>query len=203
MSALVAPSNKGTLTMSSEATSHHHDRLRLLLEQVAEDLSDSPWSQGTFAAIGGLTEVGWSRDGAHLLVLSSSGRGVIAPATGEVLARDRRLESGDFDLEHVEAVAMRPIEDALVSVAGLSGGGLALMTADGWSLEIHAPRWPFHDVILAKAGSSLLFELSQPGRHLAGCRRVARCLEFRAAGFAPGGRHFVVATSDGLQLFWR
>lgn len=153
---------------------------------------------------GGVTEVGWSASGEHVLVISASGRGVLDATTGAWVGRDRGTDFGDwFDPFRLIAAGTGPCEGEQITMAGLAGGGLAALAHDGWSLEIVYPDWPMADIILCAPGLSILHEPGRPGRHLSSCRRIARTLELRAAGFSPTGDSIVVAAGDGVTIFRR
>ncbi len=182
----------------------HHERLRSTVRSVETGLHGTPWVEVVTLAVGGLTEVGWSASGGHLLVVSSSGRGLLDASTGTWTARDRDTSFEDwFDASHVTALGIGPFGGERINVAGLAGGGLASQTRDGWSIEVLHPDWPFADVVLCPPGCSVLYEVSQPGKHLPGCRRIKRNLELRAAGFAPTGTSLAVADGSGVTLFRR
>lgn len=162
------------------------------------------WSEGPVVAVGGLTEVGWCADGRHLLVLSSSGRGVLDTANGAWVARDRRTDFASwFDATRLRAHSIGAHSGEPVSVSGLAGGGLAAQSQDGWSIEVVHPDWPYADVILGRPGCAVLYEVAQAGKHVPGCRQIARVLELRAAGFSPTGETVVVADGGEVRIFRR
>jgi hypothetical protein len=84
-----------------------------------------------------------------------------------------------------------------VHIAGLFGGGLHATTPDGWSLDVVAPEWPHHRVLLSADGGAYK---GQPGESwwlIFDCDYST----FRTAGFSPSGRTLAVATSSDLTLW--
>lgn len=110
----------------------------------------SPW-RVVRRYIAGVTAVGFAPRTDLLLVLSHSGRGVLDPVTGDVLAR-----SDDTDFEDdpypVSAPGIGPLEGQRIAVAGLWGGGLPAFTPDGWWVSVVAPDWPDEGVVLVPPG---------------------------------------------------
>ena len=59
------------------------------LKLLLRDIPDCNWVPRVKRAVGGLTEVAFSRNYNHLLlIISSSGRGVLDCLSGEIIARD-------------------------------------------------------------------------------------------------------------------
>jgi hypothetical protein len=109
--------------------------LSLNIEEVP-----SPWQLVTTVAIGGLRSVGFDRASENLLVVSSQGRGVIDCLTGEKVARD--YEEFYEDETSLEAQGIGILSDRLIRMSGLFGGGLPIITEDGWQLECLTLKWP-------------------------------------------------------------
>src|SRR5262249_54536073 len=93
-----------------------------------------PWRKVPTRLVGGLTDVGFLDSSDAWIVVPQDGRGVFDCATGERLARD---PSHDFEYDRANLLVrgIGPLAGHLIRTAGLHGGGLALQTADGWSLE--------------------------------------------------------------------
>jgi hypothetical protein len=89
--------------------------------------------------VGGLTSVGLSADGVHLLVVSWQGRGVLDLRSGERVARDAAL---DFEPDGTIVVGIGPLVGEQVRVAGLWGGELPRATPDGWRVEMQGGNRP-------------------------------------------------------------
>lgn len=152
----------------------------------------APWRCLPIYAVGGLFQIGYASGADMLLVLSSQGRGVFDCLTGEKLARDYAEAHDFFDPIGLVAVGVGPLEDQMVRVAGLFGGGLPLTTSDGWHLVAQARAWPTHSVFLSAPDS----------RHPVCVGDDGAC-EIRAFGFSETGRSFVIATSCELVMFTR
>lgn len=139
------------------------------------------WRKVTYLAVGGLTDVGFAA-GPLLLVVSHQGRGVVDPASGELLARDRHETGAWFDASRRTALGIGPLDGAWIGVCGLAGGRLPDATADGWQARV----------------SGDCITVSAPGRQPL---LVNESEEMRAFGFSPDGSTFVIATSPGLAIY--
>ena len=158
-----------------------------------------PWRASATQAVGGLTDVGFISGTDFLLVLSSQGRGIYDCLTGERVARDR-AEDYPFDTSSLTAPAFADFDTHTVHTAGLHGGGLALTTRDGWSIEHFVFDWPETIVTLSPPGqSSGYVTLGTP----TAIYRLPSDSTTRAFGFSPTGRSLVVASSSDLHLICR
>jgi hypothetical protein len=164
----------------------------------------APWRSVAVRSVGGLTEVGIGSSAAgeeFVLVVSGTGRGVVSTG-GEVVARDHDDQLADW-YEPIELVAtgIGPLAGQRVRLAGLAGGGLALDTADGWSVGRYPVDWPDERVILEPPNTGVLW----PG-HESGCVTLLGPdlpHEVRTVGFSRTGRLLVIATSGDLALYTR
>jgi hypothetical protein len=93
----------------------------------------APWKLVVTFAVGGLRSVGFDRESENLLVVSSQGRGVIDCLTGEKVARD--YEEYYENETSLEAQGISILSDRIIRMSGLFGGGLPIITEDGWQLE--------------------------------------------------------------------
>jgi hypothetical protein len=148
--------------------------------------------------MGGLTEVGFAKDVDMLLVLSSSGRGVLDCKTGQVIARDKTssTDSDWYQPTRLEVQGIGPLAGEKIRVAGLLGGGLPQINSENWGLQSVSPDWPLIAIFLSPPVSSVLVESCSKG-----CVKIAEDFEIRAFGFSPSGKYFVIATSDSVALF--
>lgn len=182
----------------------HQQRLRSLLGRVPESQPPSPWERSAWMAIGGLTEVGFVPGTVRLLLVSSSGRGLLDCRTGEVIARDRNTQDwGWYDTSRLVAECIGSYDGVEVPLSGLHGGGLPNSTEDGWSVELFQPNWPENWVVLQSDYSSVLMEHTQPGRHLPKATRIASDTDLRAVGFSADGTVLVVATGSDVAVHRR
>ncbi|MFG3498602.1 hypothetical protein [Streptomyces sp. NPDC047928] len=147
--------------------------------------------------VGGLLGIGFAThpdDGRDLvMVVSADGHGLFDATTGEKIARDRDPDletSTPDDSPDLTCPGLGPVAGVPVRIAGLHGGGLHHGTGDGWYVDVVAPDWPHHRVVL-----SLGKEWWQVFH--------ADYSELRAAGFSPSGRTLAVATSSDLTLWTR
>lgn len=157
--------------------------------------------------VGGLLGIGFAThpDSGHelVMVVSGDGHGLFDAVTGEKVARDRDPDPDEHTPDastDLSCPGLGPIAGGRVRIAGLFGGGLHTVTADGWILEVVAPAWPNHRVLVSRDGG-----LPHSGPHREGWWHIfhAGYSEFRAAGFSPSGQTIAVATSSDLSLWTR
>lgn len=161
----------------------------------------SPWVPVNIHAVGGLTDVAFADGTDLLLVLSAQGRGVLDCASGVRVARDPS-ESYPFDEAALVAEGIDMLAGRSLRTAGLHGGGLALTTRDGWTLDVHTLTWPTRSVFLTPPGH-WLYDPTRRRPLASTCVARESLSELRAAGFSPTGQTFVIATSSDVALFRR
>jgi hypothetical protein len=142
-----------------------------------------PWRKIADLAVGGLTEVGFAGP-SLLLVVSHQGRSVVDCSAGGRVARDRQ-ETGDwFDAAGPAAAGIGPLAGQWIAVAGLAGGHLPTVTADGWR------------ACLVEDGAALS---SPDGASMT----VPEPEGIRMFGFSPDGAVFVLGSPPHLVIFTR
>lgn len=163
-------------------------------------MPQSPWRVAGAFTVPHLDAIGFDRDSELLLVVSSSGRGVIDCSSGEKIAREHGRQRGEWPAHSLQAKGLGPLEDVNVALAGRSGGGLPRVTADGWSLELVTLEWPTQEVLLVPPGSALFVchENAKPT-----FRRIESHPEVHACGFSFSGKSLVVAAGDELTIYHR
>ncbi|QDT94311.1 hypothetical protein [Gimesia algae] len=170
-------------------------RLIALLDQIREAESPVGWERVVSMAVGGLTDLGFSKNSPHLLVISSQGRGVIDCQTGEKVARDYD-ETGDwFKPQQLLCQGIGPLASEWIQTCGINGGGLPWGNQFGESIEMHSPDWPVYDLYFCSDCQSPL---------IAGA--ASRCCKIdsehlRACGFSWCGHFLVSANSSDLTLW--
>ncbi|WP_071849958.1 hypothetical protein [Duganella sp. HH105] len=175
----------------------NRERLINLLQKVPRKECPAGWEIAGRFAVGGLTEIGFSRSAEILLVISSSGRGVIDCALGAKVSRDDE-SSGDWYMPaELVCRGIEPLESEIVQIAGLHGGGLLTATRRGESLEVASPDWPKSDLFFCPNNKSAVSE-----GHQQGCTLIASDY-FRAYGFSWSGNSFAFATSSDVTVFRR
>lgn len=159
----------------------------------------SPWRCTGSFSVGGLTDVGFGTNSDLLLVISSTGRGVIDCTTGEKVARE--YGDGDWhDTLALEAKGIGPLADQTMKTAGLYGGGLPRTSVDGWTTEDFMLDWPDHTLLLLPPGAWAYGDgFNKPANYT----KVAVESELRAWGFSPTGRCLVLATTSDLTCWHR
>ncbi len=157
-------------------------------------LNTTPWRRLTVHAVGGLTEVGFTPDGRHLLVISVSGRGLIDVVRGQRVARDTeepRLDSSWLHESRHAARGIGPAAHVTIDVVGLWGGHpLPTTTTDGWTVRVRRVCLA-ESVVLRREGSFRRWILDRP------------VTELRAVGFSQDGGVLVIATSSDVALYTR
>jgi hypothetical protein len=177
-------------------TENHQESLRKILLNKLTSIPPAPWILVEKFAVGGLQEVGYATDTDLLLVLSSQGRGLFDCISGEKISRDYEEDWEGDDRIHLVSPGIGQLSDTQIRLAGLHGGGLPRVTADGWGLNCIQLPWPEHSIFLSQP-----WEFHKFDRWL----KIASdgACEFRACGFSDTGKSFVVATSCELIIFSR
>jgi hypothetical protein len=156
--------------------------------------------------IGGLMGIGFAAhpaDGRDLvMVISHDGHGLFDAVTGEKIARDRDPDpetSTPDTSPDLTCPGLGALTGTQVHIAGLFGGGLHTTTPDGWTLDVVAPEWPNHRVLLSADGGT---NNGPPGIRWWHVFH-SDYSTLRAAGFSPSGLTLAVATSSDLNLWTR
>lgn len=173
-------------------------QLRERLERLPYADAPPPWRIAGGSGIGGLTEVGFADGTDDLLVVSSQGRGLFDCLTGERIARDYEEMFENDDESGMTAPGIGKHANTIFRLAGLQGGGLSLFTRDGWGIHVVQLPWPIHVVFLTSEYKGLTDDTG----HITKLCNDEPC-SYRAAGFSPTGRSFVVATSGELTIYTR
>lgn len=159
----------------------------------------SAWREGGVAHVGGVRGVGFDWESELLLVESVDGKGVFDGTTGERVARDRDAVSAFAEEVRLESHGIGPLEGKVIRVCGLFGGGLPLMTLDGWSLELVHHNWPHvASLVLVPEGASL-WDPAQARR----CCKLAETEAPLAYGFSHTGQSILLAHRHMLQTWTR
>ena len=173
----------------------HLEPLRRRIRSAGIAASPPPWTRLAIHAVGGLTEVGFADDSDFLLVVSSQGRGVIDCKTGERVARDpAEPDDSWYDERRLRAQGIGPLENHIVRLAGLHGGGLLTCGQGGWSVESLPLDWPDVSLLLVEPWRSIFDEKT-------GFTKLAVEREVRAFGFSDTGASLVLATSSDVFVF--
>jgi hypothetical protein len=186
--------------MALRVPKHLQERFKFLEELPIQRTLPAPWKASGVFAVGGLTEVGFADSSDLILCISSSGRGVFDCTTGSRLARDESTAFG-FDLGNLVATGIGPLAGRQIRTAGLSGGGLASSTRDGWNVERHPFSFPDEELFVCPPGQTMLWTRAGETANLTKLGGFVTAL--RAFGFSPTGRAFVIATSSDLMIFVR
>lgn len=157
-----------------------------------------PWKLIATLAVGGLRSVGFDRESENLLVVSSQGRGVVDCLTGEKIARD--YEEFCENETSLEAQGIGILSNRAIRMSGLFGGGLLVITEDGWKLECVTVKWPEQMLILLPTNSDLYGSVTG---HADTMTKIFEDSCIRAYGFSHTGRSFIIATTSDLTVFAR
>lgn len=160
------------------------------------DASPLGWDKVTELAVGGLTEVGFSKSTNLLLIVSSSGRSVVDCYSGRKVSRDYETDGNWYDPANMQCRGIGSISGELIAISGLCGGGLPKINRFGESIEVVAPDWPIEDVIFCPPGkSALIADLQQ------GCCRIFS-ENLCTVGFSWDGIFLIIATSSDV-IIWK
>src|SRR5438067_2077541 len=122
-------------------------RLQNLVNQTKEIDEPNCWRKTVFA-IGGLSEIGFSKQYPNLLlVVSSQGRGVIDCQKSELIERDDDTNWDWIDSYEMTAQGIGVLSNEKILVSGLHGGSLPLRNKNGDGLLYIATEWPIIDII--------------------------------------------------------
>jgi len=171
-------------------------RLQKLVDLTT--ISDTPdgWIKESFA-VGGLSEVGFSKKYPELLlVVSSQGRGVIDCSKLELIDRDSNDDFDWINSQELWAFGIGKLKDERIMVGGLHGGGLPYSNESGDGIQYMATEWPIIDLIFEPNFKSIYKEGDQ--KH---CFRIFHDYELRAFGFSYNGQYFITATSSEVNVY--
>ena len=171
-------------------------RLQNLVNQTKATDEPNGWKKNTFA-IGGLTEIGFSKQNPDLLlVISSQGRGVIDCQNSKLIERDNDTNWDWIDSYEMTSKGIGLLSNEKIHVSGLHGGGLPLMNKNGDNLLYMATEWPIIDIIFEPNFKSIYKE-----NEAKECFRIFHDYELRAYGFSYDGETFVIATSSEIDIY--
>ena len=171
-------------------------RLQNLVNQTKIVDEPNGWKKSTFA-IGGLTEIGFSKHNPNLLlVISSQGRGIIDCEKNELIERDNDTNWDWINSYEMTSQGIGVLSDEIICVSGLHGGGLPLMNKNGDGLLYMATEWPTIDLIFEPNFKSIYKE-----NEANECFRIFHDCELRTYGFSYDGETFIIATSSEINIY--
>lgn len=189
--------------------SDHEQQLRAKFLSAPVVAPPEPWryvdQTRRCIPVGGLQGVGFGvhpeTDADLLMVVSMDGFGLIDATTGAKVARDRHPDPDDASPSGPDLACpgIGVLAGTRVRIAGLFGGGLHATTDDGWTIDVVAPEWPNHRVLLSGDGGAYNGPPGTTWWHVF----HSDYSELRAAGFSPSGRTLVIATSSDVTLIVR
>lgn len=179
----------------------YQEQLVSALRSVPISGPPTPWNHISSPLVGGVQALGFSESEEYLLLISSSGRGVIDLPSGARAGRDHDSSYAWYDIPALTADGIGPIGGERVRVAGIHGGGFPTVTHDGWSLARVAPDWPNQYIFLSPPQSSVFDQ--REGRRTYNLGPGPAGDTIIAFGFSKSGAYFFFATSSELELFGR
>ena len=99
----------------------NRERLIRLITALPSSSTPVGWQHTGTHAIGGLTEIGFSKNSELLLVISNSGRGVIDCTSGEKIARDYEVDGDWYLPSMLQCQGIGPLKTEKVQIAGMQG----------------------------------------------------------------------------------
>ncbi len=157
------------------------------------------WRAVGNSSIRGLRGVGFDEESELLLVESSGGKEIYDAASGDRVAHDPDAGSTFAEEVRLESHGIGPLTGKVIRVCGIFGGGLPLMTLDGWGVELVHHSWPhLASLVLIPRGASLWDP--PKARH---CVKLAETEAPLAYGFSHTGQSLVLAHSHTLEIWAR
>ena len=148
------------------------------------------WVKHSSIAIGGLEYIGFSDDSHYILIVSSSGRGVLDLASGEFVARDRMANGEWLDESNLVCQGIGPLNEKTIRITGIGGGGLPSKTSFGDSLYLAASLFPCYEVVYQPPYQNCLID-----GHNKDCVIIYRGY-ISYCGFSWDGKILVVVDED-------
>ena len=171
-------------------------RLQNLVNQTKKIDAPNGWTKTVFA-IGGLSEIGFSKQNPNLLlVISSQGRGVIDCQNSKLIERDNDTNWDWIDSYEMTSQGIGILSNEKILVSGLHGGGLPIMNKSGERLLYMATEWPIIDIIFEPNFKSI-YKKDEAKE----CFRIFHDFELRTYGFSYDGETFVIATSSEINIY--
>lgn len=182
--------------LNKKTEDENRTRLQNLVKQTQEMEEPNGWRKTVFA-IGGLSEIGFSKQNSNLLlIISSQGRGLVDCKSSELIERDYDTNWDWIDSYEMTAQGIGILSNEQIFVSGLHGGGLPLMNRNGDGLLYMATEWPIIDIIFEPNFKSIYKE-----NEAKECFRIFHDYELRAFGFSYDGETFVIATSSEINIY--
>lgn len=166
--------------------------------RAAEEVTiPDPWKAIKPIKIKDLAAVGFGPDNEFFMIISKSGCGAFACATGEKL----EWVDGpvDYDQSKYTVPGIGPLEGKPVIVSGRGGGIISARILPYGS----ADKWAAAQTKLPESDDLGVFLRSPPGYQGEVWSMVAREKQMRAIGFSPAGTSFVVALPHELRMLVR
>lgn len=142
-------------------------------------------------AVGGLEYIGLSeRQPKKMICISSQNCSIID-------CDSRAITYPDISYDELELTAVTDaLPDERIRLAGIGGGGLGYMSAEGDILTMAAPEYPKVQIIFQPKFKSCFLEPEE-------CSIIFEEYEMRAFGFSKCGNYIVAACSGGVAIFSR
>lgn len=145
----------------------------------------------TDIAIGGLLYVGFSEVTTNKLVcISSQAQSVIDCDSLQI-----NYCTEDYDEDNLAARADE-LENEIIHIAGIGGGGMRLLSKTGESLIQVSPQYPKENIVYQPHYLSCFTEPEK-------CMYIYSGYEIRAYGFSQCNNYFVIGDSATLSIFKR
>lgn len=158
------------------------------------------WVQKTTCAVGGLREVGFTKDSKYLMVLSGQGRGIFDALSGEKLIRDHSdYYMDEWDDETAIVRGFEFLDGVEVICGGFEAPNpLRQTTKDGWQIVIEKEKrldWKQDNV-----DSTVLYLVNNQQEQSIEIDYSPYGYD-RAIGFSDSGGTFVLATSSEVNIW--
>lgn len=183
------------------------DRIRLTdyqkqllnrMRNMPQKKSPRGWEISVQKMVGGLRHIGFSeKQPGKLLVISVAGKSIIDGYGGQMLFRDP--DDNNYDYVKLTSEGVADLKGETIRLAGITGGGLPIVNADGDFIRRCAPDYPEEIFIFEPTGRSIFYYDSFKQR---GCYIIySPVSETVAYGFSPRGDLLVIADTATLMIW--
>lgn len=189
------------MPMKRETANRYQQEVLRRVERMDESPPPPPWRPTLVYVRSGLLEIGFKDSSDLLLLVCHDRREVVNCQDGAIVTTETHDALGEwYDQANLMCSGIGPLCGDRIRIAGASGGGLALLTRDGWSIAPIYAQWWIPSVILRPPGESFFSEAKARN-----CVRIEipASDDFRTCGFSPTGRSLVAADAGELRVFFR
>lgn len=171
----------------SKIKTEHRKRILNIINKIPYGVPND-WDTSLDIAVGGLMYVGFSEVKTEKLIcISSQKQSVIDCKTGDIV-----FEKENYDENNLIAIS-RNLENEIIYITGIGGGGLRHYNKNGDVLDIISPYYPEQQIVFMPRFNSWTISPNK-------CNIIFNDYEIKSFGFSKCGNYIVVATSSNLKI---